>query len=66
MIDLIQMGRELGVRYVLDGSVQRGGTRQLIDALTGGHLRAERFGRDRGDLFQVQDEISRRVACSLA
>jgi adenylate cyclase len=69
-IDLKQVGRELGVRYVLEGSVQRGGERirvnvQLIDAQTGGHLWAERFDRDRVDLFQVQDEIARRVAFSL-
>src|ERR1700733_13142253 len=54
-VDLKQVGRELGVRYALEGSVQRGG----------GHLWAERFDRERGDLFQVQDEISRRVAYSL-
>jgi adenylate cyclase len=69
-IDLKQVGRELGVRYALEGSVQRFGDRirvnvQLIDAQTGGSLWAERFDRDRGDLFQVQDEISRRVAWSL-
>ena len=66
-IDLKQIGRELGVRYALEGSVQRGGDRirvnvQLIDTQTGGHLWAERFDRDRGDLFKVQDEISRRTA----
>jgi adenylate cyclase len=69
-VDLKQVGRELGVRYVLEGSVQRGGERirvnvQLIDTLTGGHLWAERFDRERSDLFQVQDEIARRVAFSL-
>jgi adenylate cyclase len=69
-MDLKQVGRELGVRYVLEGSVQRGGERirvnvQLIDTLTGGHLWAERFDRERSDLFQVQDEIARRVAFSL-
>jgi adenylate cyclase len=58
------------VRYALEGSVQPGGDRirvnvQLIDAQSGGHLWAERFDRERGDLFQVQDEISRRVAYSL-
>ena len=69
-VDLKLVGRELGVRYALEGSVQRGGDRirvsvQLIDAQSGGHLWAERFDRERGDLFQVQDEISRRVAYSL-
>jgi adenylate cyclase len=69
-IDLKLVGRELGVRYALEGSVQHGGDRirvsvQLIDAQSGGHLWAERFDRERGDLFQVQDEISRRVAFSL-
>ena len=66
-IDLKQIGRELGVRYALEGSVQRGGDRirvnvQLIDTSTGGHLWAERFDRDRGDIFMMQDEISRRTA----
>ena len=61
------MGRELGVRYALEGSVQRGGERirinfQLIDAQTGAHLWAERIDRDRSDLLKVQDEVSRRVA----
>ena len=66
-IDLKQIGRELGVRYALEGSVQRGGDQirvnvQLIDTLTGGHLWAERFDRDRHDIFKMQDEISRRTA----
>ena len=66
-IDLKQIGRELGVRYALEGSIQRGGDQirvnvQLIDTLTGGHLWAERFDRDRGDIFKMQDEISRRTA----
>lgn len=69
-VDLKQIGRELAVRYALEGSVQRSGDRirvnvQLIDTRTGGHLWAERFDRDRGDLFKVQDEISRKVAFSL-
>jgi adenylate cyclase len=70
-IDLRRVGRELGVRYVLEGSVQRTDDRmrvnvQLVDATTGHHLWAERFDRDRSDLFIVQDEISRRVAYSLS
>lgn len=69
-IDLQRIGRELNVRYLLEGSVQRGGERvrinvQLIDATDGGHIWAERFDRDRGDLFAVQDEISRRIAHTL-
>ena len=70
-IDLKQIGRELGVHYALEGSVQRGADRvrvnvQLIDTQSGGHLWAERFDRSRSDLFSVQDEISRRVAYSLS
>jgi adenylate cyclase len=68
-IDLKQVGRELGVRYALEGSVQRGGDKirvnvQLIDTETGGHLWAARLDRDRSDLFKAQDEISRSVANS--
>jgi adenylate cyclase len=70
-IDLKQLGQTLGVRYVLEGSVQRGGDRirinvELINTQTGGHLWAERFDRDRADLFEIQDEIARRVAYSLS
>jgi TolB-like protein/class 3 adenylate cyclase/Flp pilus assembly protein TadD len=66
-IDVKQIGRELNVRYVLEGSVQRGGDRirvnaQLIDATTGAHLWAERFDKPRGDLFDMQDEITTRLA----
>jgi len=69
-IDSRQVGRELGVRYVLEGSVQRSGDRvrittQLIDAETHAHLWAERFDRDIGDLFAVQNEITRRIAVAL-
>ena len=58
-----QVSEELGVRYVLEGSVQRSGDRvritaQLIDALTGHHLWAERYDRDLKDLFALQDEIT--------
>ncbi|MGH7075572.1 MAG: adenylate/guanylate cyclase domain-containing protein, partial [Stellaceae bacterium] len=61
------VGRELCVRYVLEGSVRRGGNRlrvnvQLIDTETGAHLWAERFDRDYGDLFEMQDEIVARLA----
>jgi tetratricopeptide (TPR) repeat protein len=62
-----QIGRELNVRYVLEGSVQRGGNRlrvnvQLIDAETGNHLWAERFDKPVADLFDMQDEIVARLA----
>jgi TolB-like protein len=69
-VDLKQIGRELGVRYVLEGSVQRGGSRmrinvQLIDAETGNHLWAERFDKPIADLFDMQDEIGARLANQL-
>jgi TolB-like protein len=65
-VDLKQIGRELNVRYVLEGSVQRGGNRmrvnvQLIDADTGNHLWAERFDKPLADLFDMQDEIVARL-----
>jgi TolB-like protein len=65
-----QIGRELGVRYVLEGSVRRSGDRvrvnaQLIDAETDAHLWAERFDRGIGDLFALQDEITSRIAVEL-
>ena len=60
--DVKTIGRELNVRYVLEGSVQRGGNRmrvnvQLVDAETGSHLWAERFDKPLTDLFDMQDEI---------
>jgi adenylate cyclase len=69
-VETKQIGRELGVRYVLEGSVQRSGnqvrvTAQLIDANTDAHLWAERFDRDIGDLLTLQDEVTRRLANSL-
>lgn len=69
-IDVKKIGRELNVRYVLEGSVQRGGNRlrvnvQLIDAETGSHLWAERFDKPTGDLFDLQDEIVARLANAL-
>jgi TolB-like protein/Flp pilus assembly protein TadD len=65
-----QIGRELNVRYVLEGSVQRGANRlrvnvQLIDAETGNHLWAERFDKPVADLFDMQDEIVSRLANTL-
>jgi TolB-like protein/class 3 adenylate cyclase len=69
-VDLKQIGRELNVRYALEGSVQRGGNRmrvnvQLIDAETGSHLWAERFDKPLADLFDMQDEIVARLANAL-
>ena len=69
-VDLKQIGRELNVRYVLEGSVQRSGNRlrinvQLIDAETGAHLWAERFEKPVADLFDMQDEIVARLANQL-
>jgi TolB-like protein/class 3 adenylate cyclase len=69
-VDLKQIGRELDVRYVLEGSVQRGGNRmrvnvQLIDTETGNHLWAERFDKPLTDLFDMQDEIVARLASAL-
>ena len=68
--DVREIGRELNVRYVLEGSVQRGGNRlrvnvQLIDAETGNHLWAERFDKPAVDLLDIQDEIVSRLANTL-
>jgi TolB-like protein len=69
--DVRTIARELGVKYVLEGSVRRAGDQvrinaQLIDATTGGHLWAERYNRDYKDIFALQDEITRKIAASLA
>jgi TolB-like protein/class 3 adenylate cyclase/tetratricopeptide (TPR) repeat protein len=69
-VDVKRVGRELNVRYVLEGSVQRGGNRlrlnvQLVDAEGGNHLWAERFDKSVVDLFEVQDEIVSRLANAL-
>jgi TolB-like protein len=69
-VDVKQVSRELGVRYVLEGSVRRAGKRlrisaQLIDAVTGAHHWAERFDRELGDIFAVQDEITRNVVAAI-
>ena len=70
-VALKQIGVELNVRYVLEGSVQRGGDHmrvnvQLIDAETGNHLWAERFDKPVADLFDMQDEIVARLANQLS
>ena len=69
-IDAKEIGKELGVRYVLEGSVQRDQNRvrvnaQLIDAESGAHLWADRFEEDMADLFKLQDEVVARLADSL-
>src|SRR6516162_4688975 len=68
--DVKQIGRELDVRYVLEGSVQHGGKRirvnaQLVDAETGNHIWADRFDKPIADLFDMQDEIVARLANTL-
>jgi len=69
-IDAKQIGRELGVRYVLEGSARRSGNQvrvnaQLVDADSGAHLWAERFDREASDLLAVQNEINNRIAATL-
>jgi adenylate cyclase len=69
-VDIRQVGRELGVRYVLEGSVQRTEERlrlsaQLIEASTGRHLWAERYDRKLDDLFEVQDDLTQQVVTAL-
>jgi adenylate cyclase len=69
-LDAKEIGKQLDVRYVLEGSVQRDGTRlrvnaQLIDAESGAHLWADRFEEDASDLFKLQDQVVARLANSL-
>jgi TolB-like protein/Tfp pilus assembly protein PilF len=69
-VDIRQVGRELGVRYVLEGSVRKGGSRvrvtaQLIDAATGKHLWADRYDRDLTDIFGLQDEITEKAVAAI-
>lgn len=66
-VDLKQIARELGVRYVLEGSVRKSGARvrisaQLVEATSGGHIWAERYDLELTELFAIQDEIAERVA----
>jgi adenylate cyclase len=70
-VDIRQVGRELGARYVLEGSVRRSGDRvritaQLIDAMTGSHRWGERYDRELHDVFSVQDEVARTIVAILA
>src|SRR5207253_8018067 len=69
--DVRQVGRKLGVRYVLEGSIRRSGDRiritaQLIDAATGAHRWAERYDRKLEDVFALQDEVARTITSILA
>ena len=70
-VDIRDVGRKLGVRHVMEGSVRKAGKRirinvQLIDANTGGHVWAERFDRDLEDIFLVQDEVTQQIVRTLA
>jgi adenylate cyclase len=69
-VDVKRVGRELGARYVVEGSVRKAGDRvritaQLIDATTGHHLWAQRYDRELRDIFAVQDEIIDTIVASL-
>ena len=69
--DVQQIGRELGVRYVVEGSVRKSGDRvrivaQLIDAETDAHIWSDRYERDLGNIFVLQDEITERIVSSIA
>jgi TolB-like protein len=70
-VDVKQVGRELGVRYVLEGSLRKSGNRvrvtaQLVEAETGNHVWAERYDRDLADIFAVQDEITEATTIAIA
>ena len=69
-VNVTDVGKKLGVRYVVEGSVRKAGTRmritaQLIEASTGNHLWAERYDRNLEDLFAVQDEVTERIAWAM-
>jgi adenylate cyclase len=69
-VKIQDVGREMGVRYVLEGSVRKSDnqlriTAQLIDATTGGHLWSERYGRELKDIFALQDEIAKKIVTTL-
>jgi adenylate cyclase len=69
-VDIAEVGRKLGVRYVVEGSVRKVGKRvritaQLIEAATGSHVWAERYDRDLEDIFAVQDEVTRSIAAAV-
>ena len=65
-VNVREVGRDLGVRYVLEGGVQRAGNRvritaQLIDAATGNHIWADRYDGELNDIFELQDQVTTRV-----
>ena len=69
-VDMMQVGRDLRVRYVLEGSVRKAGNRvrvtgQLIDTESGAHIWADRFDRDLNDIFAVQDELTQEIISAL-
>ncbi len=69
--DIRQVGRELGVRYVLEGSIRKASSRirvtaQLIDSLTGNHIWAEKYDRELEDIFAVQEEVTRAIVSAIA
>ena len=68
-VDVKQVGRDLGARYVLQGTVRKAGrvriTAQLVDTVTGTHVWADRYDRELADLFAVQDEITERVVAAI-
>jgi Predicted integral membrane protein len=69
-VDMKHVARELGVRYVLEGSVRKGSNRvritaQLIDASTGNHIWADRYDGDLTDIFALQDEITKKVVAAI-
>jgi adenylate cyclase len=70
-VNVGEVGKDLGVRHVLEGSVRKSGSRvritaQLVDATTGGHMWAERFDRDLTDIFAVQDDVTSHIVSALA
>ena len=69
-VDVKQVGRELGVRYILEGSIRKSARRvrvtaQLVDAVTGHHIWAERYDREFADIFALQDEITERIVATI-
>jgi adenylate cyclase len=67
---ILKVGRQLGVRYVLEGSVRKAGnkvriTAQLIDAKTNKHIWAERYDRELKDIFAIQDEITKKIITAM-